>query len=62
MDHKLWIEDPEDIPTCIALRPYPKDQVQKYFKKLRMFKGPPPSEQQQQQQQQPTKDSDTKTQ
>ncbi|XP_026464416.1 putative peptidyl-tRNA hydrolase PTRHD1 [Ctenocephalides felis] len=35
--HKLWIEQPENIPTCLALKPYPKDQVQKYFKKLKLF-------------------------
>lgn len=38
VDHKLWIEQPENFPTCLALRPYPKDQVQKYFKKLKLFK------------------------
>ncbi|XP_077990437.1 putative peptidyl-tRNA hydrolase PTRHD1 [Glandiceps talaboti] len=38
IDHKLWIEQPEDIPTCLATKPYPKDQVQKYFKKFKLFK------------------------
>lgn len=38
IDHKLWIEQPENIPTCIATKPYPKDQVQKYFKKFKLFK------------------------
>lgn len=36
---KLWIEKPENIPTCLALKPYPKDEVQKYFKKIKLFKG-----------------------
>lgn len=27
VDHKLWVEQPEDYPTCLATRPYPKDQV-----------------------------------
>ena len=22
--HKLWIEQPENYPTCLALKPYPK--------------------------------------
>ncbi len=39
VDHKLWIEQPENFPTCLALRPYPKDQVQAYFKKLKLFKS-----------------------
>ncbi|XDA73730.1 hypothetical protein R6Z07F_003949 [Ovis aries] len=26
IDHKLWMEQPENIPTCIALRPYPKEE------------------------------------
>jgi hypothetical protein len=37
--HKLWIEQPEDIPTCIATRPYVKQDVQAYFRKLKLFKG-----------------------
>lgn len=39
VDHKLWIEQPENFPTCLAVRPYAKDQVQKYFKKLKLFKN-----------------------
>ena len=26
VDHKLWIEQPEDYPTCLAVRPYRKGQ------------------------------------
>nr|XP_018677724.1 PREDICTED: putative peptidyl-tRNA hydrolase PTRHD1 isoform X1 [Musa acuminata subsp. malaccensis] len=26
IDHKLWVEQPEDFLTCIATRPYPKSQ------------------------------------
>lgn len=37
--HKLWIEQPENIPTCLVAKPYPKEQVQKYFKKFKLFKG-----------------------
>ena len=38
VDHKLWIEQPENFPTCLATKPYPKEQIQKYFKKLRLYK------------------------
>ena len=27
VDHKLWIEQPEDFPTCLAVKPYPKEVV-----------------------------------
>ncbi|CAL1586604.1 unnamed protein product [Knipowitschia caucasica] len=36
--HKLWIEQPENIPTCLALKPYPKDTVHKLLKKFKLFK------------------------
>ncbi|XP_022902330.1 putative peptidyl-tRNA hydrolase PTRHD1 [Onthophagus taurus] len=36
--HKLWIEQPENIPTCLVTKPYPKEDVQKYFKKFKLFK------------------------
>ncbi|XP_058810043.1 putative peptidyl-tRNA hydrolase PTRHD1 isoform X2 [Phymastichus coffea] len=36
--HKLWIEQPENIPTCLVIKPYPKDSVHKYLKKLKLFK------------------------
>ncbi|XP_053695680.1 putative peptidyl-tRNA hydrolase PTRHD1 [Sabethes cyaneus] len=35
--HKLWIEQPENIPTCIALKPYRKEVVQKYVKKFKLL-------------------------
>ncbi|XP_053552243.1 putative peptidyl-tRNA hydrolase PTRHD1 [Bombina bombina] len=38
IDHKLWIEQPENIPTCIAIRPYPKEEVHKYLKKFKLLK------------------------
>ncbi|KAM0933757.1 putative peptidyl-tRNA hydrolase, PTH2, peptidyl-tRNA hydrolase II domain superfamily [Dioscorea sansibarensis] len=38
IDHKLWIEQPENIPTCIATRPYPRSQVVSFFKKLKLCK------------------------
>uniref|UniRef100_A0A6N2KM11 peptidyl-tRNA hydrolase n=1 Tax=Salix viminalis TaxID=40686 RepID=A0A6N2KM11_SALVM len=36
--HKLWIEQPENIPTCLATKPYPKSVVALYFKKLKLCK------------------------
>lgn len=36
--HKLWIEQPENIPTCLVCKPYPKSDVQSYFKKFKLFK------------------------
>lgn len=38
VDHMLWLEQPENIATCIALRPYPKEEVSQYLKKFRLFK------------------------
>lgn len=38
VDHKLWIEQPENIPTCLATKPYPKPHVQRFFKKFKLFK------------------------
>ncbi|XP_006029310.1 putative peptidyl-tRNA hydrolase PTRHD1 [Alligator sinensis] len=38
VDHEMWIEQPENIATCIALRPYPKDQVHQYLKKFKLLK------------------------
>ncbi|XP_014663473.1 PREDICTED: putative peptidyl-tRNA hydrolase PTRHD1 [Priapulus caudatus] len=36
--HKLWTEQPENIPTCLATKPYEKATVEKYFKKFKLFK------------------------
>merc|ERR1712183_492238 len=36
--HKMWIEQPEDIATCVAVKPYKKEMVQKYFKKFKLMK------------------------
>ncbi|CAI9113713.1 OLC1v1014366C1 [Oldenlandia corymbosa var. corymbosa] len=38
IDHKLWIEQPENFPTCIATKPYPKSIVSSFFKKLKLCK------------------------
>ncbi|XP_014608916.1 PREDICTED: putative peptidyl-tRNA hydrolase PTRHD1 isoform X1 [Polistes canadensis] len=36
--HKLWIEQPENIATCLVTKPYPKNEVQSYFKKYKLLK------------------------
>lgn len=36
--HKLWIEQPEGIPTAIALKPYPKSLVGPLLKKFSLFR------------------------
>lgn len=36
--HKLWIEQPENIPTCLAIKPYPKDAVKKFVSKFKLYK------------------------
>ncbi|WOL18305.1 hypothetical protein Cni_G27099 [Canna indica] len=38
IDHKLWIEQPENFPTCLATRPYHKSQVATFFRKLKLCK------------------------
>ncbi|KAG7550216.1 Peptidyl-tRNA hydrolase PTH2 [Arabidopsis thaliana x Arabidopsis arenosa] len=38
ISHKLWMEQPENIPTCIATKPYHKSQVSSFFKKLKLCK------------------------
>ena len=37
--HKLWVEQPEDYPTCLATAPYPKSMVAPLVKKLKLCKG-----------------------
>ncbi|KAM9561876.1 putative peptidyl-tRNA hydrolase PTRHD1 [Guaruba guarouba] len=38
IDHEVWTEQPENTATCLALRPYPKDQVHQHLKKLKLLK------------------------
>ncbi|NXX98959.1 PTRD1 hydrolase, partial [Centropus bengalensis] len=38
IDHTLWMEQPENLPTCLALRPYLKDQVHQHLKKFKLLK------------------------
>lgn len=37
--HKLWIEQPENYPTCLATKPYQKSQAAALFKKLQLCKA-----------------------
>jgi peptidyl-tRNA hydrolase len=36
--HKLWIEQPENFPTCLAIKPYYKNSVASFFKTFKLFK------------------------
>lgn len=36
--HKLWTEQPENIPTAIALKPYPRSRVAPMLRKYQLFK------------------------
>ena len=36
--HKLWTEQPENVATCLATKPYPKQAVAAHFKKLNLCK------------------------
>ena len=38
LKYKLWIEQPENIPTAIALKPYYRSIVAKFVKKFKLFK------------------------
>uniref|UniRef100_A0A1B0CL56 peptidyl-tRNA hydrolase n=1 Tax=Lutzomyia longipalpis TaxID=7200 RepID=A0A1B0CL56_LUTLO len=34
VDFKLWTEQPENFPTCICLKIYPEEFVEKYLKEI----------------------------
>ena len=38
VDFKLWVEQPENMPTAIALKPYPRSQVAPLLKKYQLFR------------------------
>lgn len=38
IDHTVWIEAPEDIPTCISLRPYCREEIPEVVEYLRRFR------------------------
>ncbi|XP_047966333.1 putative peptidyl-tRNA hydrolase PTRHD1 isoform X1 [Salvia hispanica] len=37
--HKLWIEQPGNIATSLATKPYPKSTVSSFFKNLKLWMG-----------------------
>ncbi|KAM4787015.1 putative peptidyl-tRNA hydrolase PTRHD1 [Cyanocitta cristata] len=37
VEHRLWLEQPEGIPTCLALRPYPKDRLQRHLRNFQLL-------------------------
>lgn len=39
IEHKLWVEQPENVFTCLATAPYSKAKVQQHFKKFQLCKG-----------------------
>lgn len=39
IEHKLWIEQPENIPTALACAPNKKSIVGPYFKGLKLCRG-----------------------
>lgn len=36
--HVLWVENPENIPTCLATKPYERELLQPFFKDLKLFR------------------------
>ena len=36
--HKLWVEQPENIPTCLATVPARKSTLYPLFRKLKLYK------------------------
>lgn len=37
--HKLWVEQPEDYPTCLATKPYRRSAAGAHFRKLQLCKA-----------------------
>ena len=38
IEHYLWIEQPENIPTAIAVKPYYKQDIEQFFSKLKLYR------------------------
>ncbi|CAO1429092.1 unnamed protein product [Diamesa serratosioi] len=38
IQYKMWIEQPENIPTCIAVKAYEKESVQEFFKAFKLMR------------------------
>ncbi|CAH8616586.1 unnamed protein product [Heterobilharzia americana] len=37
IDYYLWVEQPENISTALATRPYEKSKIQPHFKELKLL-------------------------
>ena len=37
LEHRVWVEQPENIPTALAVLPYPKEELGNALKGLRLF-------------------------
>ena len=38
MAHKVWVEQPEMIRSCLAVKPYPRSIIQPLLKALKLFR------------------------
>ncbi|XP_048154348.1 putative peptidyl-tRNA hydrolase PTRHD1, partial [Corvus hawaiiensis] len=38
VEHRLWTEQPEGVATGLALRPYPKERVQRHLRNFRLLR------------------------
>jgi peptidyl-tRNA hydrolase len=38
IDHRLWVEAPEELPSCLATRPYRRSVVQPLLRHLKLFR------------------------
>lgn len=38
VEHYLWLEQPENIPTAIAVKPYYKQDIEQFFSKLKLYR------------------------
>ena len=36
--HRVWMEQPENIPTALAVKPYPRSRIAPLLKKYQLFK------------------------
>lgn len=39
VEHKVWMEQPENIATCLATMPASKSAIQQHFKKYQLCKA-----------------------
>ena len=36
--HKLWVEQPEGVPTCLATKPYPRSALKALFAAFKLLR------------------------